>query len=71
MTDKSKPVQVILAESVIGELNYLKESMGLPTASSVVRRAIRITRDLMREAEDGGKIIVRHKDGTETKLVIL
>jgi len=69
--NKSKHIQVVLPENLVEDIAYLKESMGLATTSSVLRRAIKIARKLMKEAETGWQIIIKHRDGTETKLVIL
>lgn len=68
---KPKHVQITLDENMIEKIEHLKDIMILPTRTSVIREAIKLTLSLTKEIGDEGEVFVRRQDGTEAKLIII
>lgn len=72
MADARHRLQVGLTPADLAVLDEVADRLGDVPRTAAARRAVALTRAILRLAQDeGGVLVVRRPDGTETRLVLL
>lgn len=67
----NKQINIRLSDKAVEELKSLQKKMDLRSISDVIRSSVSLTKYLEAEKEQGNNIIIRSKDGSKEKEIVL
>ena len=71
MIDDAETIQVRMRKKSINQLDTIKETIGAPSRSDALRRAVEITDTLINAVKRGERILIESKNGKQRQILIV